>query len=179
MEETNGTLNLLLEILNFGSKRDLVRHCKRVTIYQHDFVVLILGAQAGSFHPYKYANHYAEVVPEHLVPKEVERRTVETNGVGPFKTVEAKKFTKKLFQLFRERRVLAAHLLYTPDYRYWHIFHFDNRDRATHGNHWKFGAHIHYVCDLWTDLTMLQAWERITNGRASSSSDLHIRYSKK
>ena len=27
-----------------------------------------------------------------------------------------------------DRRIFAAHLFYTPDYDFWHIFSFDQRD---------------------------------------------------
>ena len=176
MREPSGDFASLLEILNFRSKRDLNSHCKSVTVRRRDLVALIVAAQSGALEPYKYANHFSDTVPIHLVPREKERSAIAANGVGQYKTKKARSFARKIFQFFQERRILAAHLFYTPDHRYWHIFYFDNRDKSRFRNHWKLGAHIHYFCDLWTDLTMETAWQKITSGKINLASKIHIRY---
>lgn len=145
-------------------------------MHRQDLVALILGAQHGAIAPYRYANHFADMVPPHLRPTEVEHSAIQQNGVGEFKTQNARKFASKIFQLFRERRVQAAHIFYTPNYRYWHLFYFDNRDTEKSKNQWKHGSHIHYISDLWSTVSLEQAWAQIKSGRVAFSNKAHIRY---
>jgi hypothetical protein len=166
----------LCEMLNFTSKRELTRHSKTPHVHQQDLVALILAAQHGSLIPYRYANHFERVLPEHLHPNDAEHAAIAANGVGPFKSRGARKFTSKLFQLFREQRTLAAHLFYTPDHRYWHLFYFDNRDTEKQRNHWKHGPHIHFVSDLWPELSFEVAWAQVLAGNLAFPNKLHLRY---
>lgn len=166
----------LFEVLNVRSKRELDKHCRRLLVSQQDFVELILAARRGELAPYQYANHFARTVPGALIPNESENAAISKNGVGKFHTKGARKFASKLIQLFKERRSLAAHLFYTPDHRYWHLFYFDNRDNSDEKNHWKHGAHIHYVSDLWPELSMSEAWAQVHSGQLAFADKLHIRY---
>lgn len=145
-------------------------------MYQQDLVGLIFAAQHGALSPYKYANHFERSLPRRLHPSPVEEDAVAMNGIGSFRSREAGKFASKVFQLFREQRSLAAHLFYTPNRKFWHLFYFDNRDTDEPKNHWKHGAHLHYVSDLWPELTMDSAWSQVLSGELSFASKLHIRY---
>ena len=117
MREPTEHLPSLLELFNFRSKNEVTRHCAGLVVHRQDLVALILSAQHGALAPYRYANHFADTVPRHLLPSEAEHTAIQQNGLGEFKTRGARKFVSKMFQLFRERRVLAAHLFYTPNYR--------------------------------------------------------------
>lgn len=145
-------------------------------MYQQDLVGFILAAQQGAMAPYKYANHFERNLPSHLHPSSAEEDAIAANGVGYFRSREARKFTSKVFQLFREQRSIAAHLFYTPCHKFWHLFYFDNRDTDEAENHWKHGAHVHYVSDLWPELTMKSAWSQVLRGELRFASKLHIRY---
>jgi hypothetical protein len=146
------------EIFNANSKRELTKHCKNLVVYRQDLASLILAAQHGILAPYKYANHFARALPDHLHPTDAEQDAIASNGVGTFRSREASKFATKVFQLFREQRSLAAHLFYTSSQNHWHLFYFDNRDTSEEQNHWKHGPHLHYVSNLWPELTMKEAW---------------------
>lgn len=145
-------------------------------MYQQDLVGLVLTAQHGALAPYKYANHFERNLPSHLHPSTAEGDAIAVNGVGEFRSREARKFASKIFQLFREQRSVADHLFYTPNHNFWHLFYFDNRDTDESNNHWKHGAHIHYVSDLWPELTMESAWSRVLSGELGFANKLHIRY---
>src|SRR5450759_3658213 len=121
-------LSSLLEIFNIKSKRELVRYSRTVVIHQRDLVGVIIAAQQGGMVPYRYANHFASTVADNLHPNAEERDAIASNGIGGFKTRAAHKFTSKMFQLIHERRMLSAHLFYTLDHKYWHLFYSDNRD---------------------------------------------------
>lgn len=166
----------LIEIFNCRSKRELERHSRNTVIYQQDFVALILLAQHNELSPYVYANHFDRRIPPHLIPNENERKAVSDNGVGKFKTREAKKFAKKVFQLPVEQRMTAAHLFYTPDHKYWNLFYFDDKDRSEDNNHWKHGAHIHFISDLWPNLSMASVWQKVHSGQFNFPNKLHLRY---
>ena len=156
-----------------------MKHCRSMTIKKRDLVALIVAGQCGVLSPYRYANHFSDSVPKHLIPSKIEHAAFVANSIGDYKSKDAKSFASKLFQLILvERRVLSAHLFYTPDYKYWHIFFFDNRDRSGFKNHWEHGAHIHYVCDLWTNLTVKMVWQKILSGKITLSNKLHIKYAR-
>ena len=138
-------------------------------------MALILAAQAGVLSPYKYANHFQDRIPEHLHPSEEERSALSKNGIGPLRD-KSKKAITKIFQILKDRRCLASHLLYTPDYQYWHIFYFDQRDNDSHKNHWKEGPHIHYISDLWQQHKMPDIWDKVLNDDTSFGSTPHIRF---
>lgn len=177
MREPTSRFPSLLHLLNLESKRDVVRHCARLIVHRQDLVGLIVAAQHGALHPYRYANHVSDRLSENLYPNEAEREAIAKNGVGPFRTNAAKKFMVKLGQLHRERRALAAHIFYTPSHRYWHLFYFDNRDTSESKNHWKHGSHIHYVSDLWPTLSLRDAWSQVTSGKLAIPS-IHVRHKK-
>jgi hypothetical protein len=167
---------IFAEILNLKSKREVVRHCNVLTVHQRDLVALILAAQHGVLFPYRYTNHFSRSVSDHLHPNQAEHEAIASNGVGKLQTRGVRKLATKIFQLFREQRALAAHLIYTADHRYWHLFYFDNRDIADSHNHWRHGAHIHYVSDLWPGLTLRNAWAQVISGELAFANKLHIRF---
>lgn len=153
-----------------------MRHCSGLVVHRQDLVALILGAQHSALAPYRYTYHFADKVPPHLLPNEAEHSAIQQYGVGEFRTRGARKFASKIFQLSHERRVLAAHLFYTPNYRYWHLFYFDNHDTGKSKNQWKHGPHIHYISDLWSTVSLEQAWAQVKSGHVAFSSKAHLRY---
>lgn len=176
MRTPTPSFSALFEMLNARSKRELERQTKGLVVHQEDLVALIMAGQGGALDPFRYANHFARTFPEHLHPGETESEALAANGVGPLKSRGARKFATKVFQLFEEQRALAAHLFYTPDHRCWHLFYFDNRDTAESRNHWRHGAHIHFVSNLCAGLSFEEAWGQVESGRLAFHSKLHLRY---
>lgn len=176
MREPTQHFPALLELLNLKSKQEVMRHCAELVVHHQDLVALILAAQHGAIFPYRYANYFSDKVAPHLYPTGAEGQALAENGVGEFRSRGAKKFVSKMFQLFRERRMLAAHLFFTPNHQYWHLFYFDNRDTEESKNHWKCGAHIHYISDLWSTLSLREAWSQVTSGRVTVPNKVHLRY---
>ncbi len=169
----------LLEVFNIETKRELERHCSRLIVHQTDLVALILGAQHGALHPYRYANHFDRRLPKHLLPNKDEQAALANNGIGSYKTKAASKFASKLFQLPKEQRALAAHLFYTSNYNYWYLFYFDNRDTSVQSNHWKHGSHIHLVCSLWSQLQLPDVWKNAKEGSFVFPNKIHLRYKRR
>jgi hypothetical protein len=164
----------LVNLFNIKTKKELKSYCQDAMILRQDFVSFILAAQAGVLSPYKYASHFEDKIPEHLTPKQEELAALGQATKGPLQG-KAKKCVRKVFQLFVDRRHIAAHLFYTPSYDYWHLFYFDQRDQSTPKNHWRGGPHLHFVNDLWANLVLEDVWERVLRGDTSFSS-VHIRY---
>jgi hypothetical protein len=179
MRDPTPELPKLLEIFNLETKRQLERHCSKLTLHQTDLVALILGAQHGALSPYRYANYFDRHLPVHLFPNEDEQKALAQNGVGPYKTKSASKFASKLFQLHKEQRALAAHLFYTPDHRYWYLFYFDNRDTSTRLNHWRHGPHVHLIASIWPGLELFEVWKKVKEGNFSFPNKIHLRYKRR
>ncbi|XYJ11825.1 hypothetical protein ACSUZJ_07490 [Telluria sp. B2] len=163
----------LLNLLQCTSKKEFIRRANAMTIQSEDFVALILGAQHGALAPYLYANHFERYIPPGAMPNEHDAAALKNNGVGRLEP-PAQKFANKLFQAFQSQRAFAAHLLYTPDYRHWHLFYFDQRDRGRFKNHWDEGPHIHYTSELF-GLKLTDIWPRVLVLDTSFKTH-HIRY---
>lgn len=172
------TYNLkdLLDIFNCKSKRELEKLARNKVIYQQDFVALILAAQHNELTPYMYSNHFDRRTPSYLIPNQEEYEAISNNGVGKYKTPKAQKFANKIFQFSYQQRMTAAHLFYTPDHKYWHLFYFDDKDKSKYDNHWKHGPHIHFVSDLWPNLSLSYVWEKVCSGKLSFNNKLHLKY---
>jgi hypothetical protein len=169
----------LIEIFNIETKDALEKYCRNFVLHQTDLVALIIAVQHGVLHPYRYANHFERRLPPHLFPNDAELEAMRNNGVGPFRSQSARKFTRKIFQLHKEQRASAAHLFYTPNFQYWYLFYFDNRDTSTHSNHWKHGSHIHLVSSLWPNLELDEVWKQVKSGEFTFPSKIHLRFSKR
>jgi hypothetical protein len=179
MREPTAAFQQLFEVFNIETKRQLEAHCRNLVVHQRDLTALILAGQNGILHPYRYANHFEEKLPPNLVPSDAEREALTSNGVGQFKTKGSRKFASKIFQLFRQRRSVAAHLFYTPDRKHWYLFYFDNRDTDQQDNHWKCGPHVHLVCSLWPNLKLARVCEQVCTGEIGFPSKLHLRYRRR
>lgn len=165
----------LVELLNFRRKRDAERHCRTLVVTKGALTDLILGGRVGAVAPYVYAVHFSETVGEHLQPTPEEIEAMSRVKVGRLEG-KALKFTRKIGQVFAERRLFAAHLFYTPAKRYWHLFYFDQRDKQAERNHWKHGAHIHYTSDLFLSTALDDVWRRVVVGDTGSLRSVHVRY---
>jgi hypothetical protein len=119
--------------------------------------------------------HYGDHLPEHLHWNNKNSAALKANPVGLL-LPDAQKAVTKIFQMFRERRYLVGHLFYVPGGSEWHFFQFDQRDLETEDNHWKQGAHIHFLNWLWPNYDAQTLWTNFTSGKAKLNDSLHIRY---
>jgi hypothetical protein len=174
-EHTPKNLKALLELLNLDSKAEVERHCRGLVVHGDDFAGLVLTAQVGGLGNYLYASHFDERVPDQLNPKPSEREAAGRAKVGLLEG-EAKTFFSKIDQIFKQRRLFAAHLLYTASHKYWHLLYFDQRDTADDDNHWKEGSHIHYANDRFHRDPLNDIWARVKKGETTFLKPVHIRY---
>ena len=173
-EITEGFKNLI-NLLTIDNRKELVSYCKSLDIEKSDFATLLVAGSAGILDPYKYAVHFMDVVPKHLEPKRGDLSYISENGVGPM-SEKGRKVARKVFQIFKDRRLFAAHLFYTPCYTHWHLFYFDQRDQEQRGNHWIKGPHIHYVNDILNNNELGVVWDKVIKGDVGFNMKIHIRY---
>ena len=166
----------MIELFNIDEKRSVKKYCRDLVVSSKDLFHIILAGRGGVLEPYRYACHFSDVVPPHLPLQERDTQALASNGVGPLKK-EAAKATKKIFQLFVERRMFAAHVFFTPSQRHWHLFYFDQRDTDTRENHWVVGgSHIHYSRESFTTKPLLAVWEQLCQQPPLLPGSIHIRY---
>jgi hypothetical protein len=125
---------------------------------------------------YKYACHFSEYCPEHLIPTEQDRQALHNNGVGVMNR-RARKVSRKIFQVFKDRRNFAAHLFFTSSKSYWHLFYFDQRDADGGNNHWKHGPHIHYSRESFINRPLETVWNNVKKKPQTLLKTIHIKYS--
>ena len=167
----------IVGLLNSETKRDLEKYCRSFVLKSQDFNMMIRVAMIDGFEPYKYASCFRQWSPDHLALKDRDLKAFSESGIGPF-TPAARKTANKIFQMFEDRRMLAAHLLYTLDHDYWFLFYFDQRDTASPNRHWKHGPHIHLISYHWPGLRLNDVWREIQEGRANFANKIHLRYQK-
>ena len=165
-----------IKLFNIKRKRELVKYCKNLTIYQSDFVSFISLCKSG-MGDYNYKSSFRDKVPNHLILTDDDHKALTSNGVGPLNK-KTKKTIKKMFQYFIERCYSVAHLFYSDSLKYWYLFYFDNRDLSDIKTHWVKGHHIHLINDLWFEnIKADEAWKQYLSGNLRVSTKIHIRYS--
>ena len=145
-------------IFTFDKKRDLEKYCREVIIHSQDFVLFILECEKGRM-PFRYLTHFCDYVSPHLIPSELERDALTKNGLVLLRR-DALKASRKIFQLFKERKWLVGHMFYSTNYWEWHFFCFDQRDIVQdEPNHWSEGPHIHFINWLWSGYNGQSLWK--------------------
>jgi hypothetical protein len=166
----------LLKLFTFDKKRELEKYCRELVIHGPDFAAFILACESRTL-PFSHKIHYRDHVPEHLNLTDENLAALTANGVGPLQP-DAQKTVRKISQIFRDRRYLVGHIFYVPTSAEWHFFQFDQRDIRQEGpNHWKEGAHIHFLNWLWPNYDPQVLWSNFVSGRAKMNDSLHVRYS--
>jgi len=175
-EETTGpnTIEAFLKMFAFGKKRELEKYCREVVIHSGDFANFIVACEPGLL-PFIHQIHYQDHVPEQLLLNDQDTAALAMNPVGPLQP-GAQKAIRKIGQMFKDRRYLVGHIFYVPDLTEWHFFQFDQRDLEDEENHWKEGAHIHFLNWLWPNYDAKTLWENFKSGKAKMNDSLHVRY---
>ena len=90
---------------------------------------------------------------------------------------DARKFVRKMFQLFEERKYLVGHMFYTPDLNEWHFFCFDQRDiEGEKENHWEQGPHVHFLNWVWPRLDAQAVSSKFVKGKYKPGKSMHIQF---
>ena len=165
----------LLKLFTFAKKRELEKYCRDVVIYSSDFADFIITCELTGL-PFRHQIHYRDHVPQHLNPTDEDLAALEANPVGPL-LPSAQKTVRKIGQIFRDRRYLVGHIFYVPDLSEWHFFQFDQRDlEDERANHWKEGAHVHFLNWLWPNYEVKTLWANFTSGKVKMNDSLHVKY---
>ena len=164
-------LQPLLQLLNSASRREALSIARTVMVTGQDLAFLARFARAGGFERYRYAVHFADRVPSHLLPRTGEY-TPELR-LGPL-SGEGAKLVRKLFQIFEERKLFAAHLLYTPDHQFWDLLYFDQRDVQREKPHWVGGPHMHFASASFHRTPLGAVWARVRRGDTGFLRGIHV-----
>jgi hypothetical protein len=168
--------NTLLKLFDLRSKRDVQKFCRDATVGHTELARVLRLAQSGAFEPYEYLRHHSEFVPDHLLPTEQVGAILAAGVLGGEKAQRASKVARKLSQLFQDRRVFSAHLIYHPSGQLWHLIYFDQRDMEIHGrNHWKRGSHIHYSRESYVNADLKEVWTEVCGTPPKLPASEHLR----
>jgi hypothetical protein len=177
MSEDQERRNPLLTLLYLeGSKKEVEKFAREMVVTEEDMGIAFLGAGAGLVEPYLYERHFKTLTPQHLVPTRADIVAIATNGAGELKP-KGKKTMRKVRQIFIDRRMFCAHLLYLPTKERWHLIYFDQRDMSAEDNHWKKGgSHFHYSRESFVSYKMDQMWAQVCGEVPKPPPSMHIRY---
>jgi hypothetical protein len=168
--------NTLLDLIKLPDKRAVEKFCRDAIVTMEELSDFIWAAKFGDLAPYQYACHFEQLVPEHLLPTDSDNGALAANGTGKMGP-DAQKFVRKVGQLFKDRRVFSAHLLYEPTKTYWHLICFDQRDMDITSNHWKKGgSHVHYSRECYVNDNLDNVWARVCGRPPKPPSSEHIRF---
>ena len=166
----------LVDLINAADKRTAKKICRDLVVDGEDLFDLIMAGRSGLLEPYHYACHFADYTPPHVQPTTEQMSALSSHGEGEF-TGNAARAITRIGQMFKERRLFAAHLFYLPEQDFWSLLYFDQRDRSRFNNHWKVGGpHIHYSCEAFTSDSLHNVWQAICQIQPLAPSSEHIRY---
>jgi hypothetical protein len=153
-------------IFAFTRKKDLERHIENIVITRDD---LARASYSSDLSGYSHQLKSFEYIPQTIKDKIPDVGGLLSSG-------DIKKAVGITNGIFGSRRLSFAHLFEKESE--WHIFYFDHRDISEDAeNHWKFGAHIHFVNHLWANLKKDEVWDSLA-GRSNKAYGAHIRYKK-
>lgn len=154
-------------LFSLKQKRDVENYLKTITITLDDF-----SRTVYSCHLINYSH---EIKKFELIPDVLKTKTPDLPKL--FSEGKTKQAVGILNGVFEQRRIGAAHLL--ENRGAWHIFYFNQRDMAeTNSNHWTFGAHVHFVNYLWSNLKKETVWGNLGQKNHPSYGE-HVRFSRK
>jgi hypothetical protein len=175
-EARSQSMQDFLKLFAFTKKKELEKYCRDLVVHQEDLVNFILTCEIRQG-PFLHLIHYGDHQPEEAQLTDDDLAALAKSQVGPLDP-GAQKTVNKIGHLFRVRRYLVGHIFYTPDLSEWHFFQFDQRDlEDTRPNHWKEGAHMHFINWLWPNRDAKTLWEDFTSGKAKTNDSLHVRFS--
>ncbi len=169
------SLEQLIYLLTLPDKKSVEKYCRELIVAHQDLGQFLLGARMGAVSPYHYACHFDDRVPEHLVPNEADSGGL-ARAFLDRQARRAQKVARKFSQIFQDRRMFCAHLLYTPSKAHWHLFYFDQRDMTPYGNHWRNGAHIHYSRECYVNRSLDEMWADVCGSPPKVPASEHVRY---
>jgi hypothetical protein len=169
----------IFSLFEADTKKEVKKVCSELKITSEDLLYLVKLSEAKIVEfPYLHACKFIEETPENVHLTEKNIQAITNNCIGKLDR-DAQKAVKKLFQAPLQVKRTTAHLFYHSDYRFWHLFFFDQNDRYIRENHWDFGSHIHYVNWLWPNLECQKVWsEFCENGKKAIGDHEHIRFEK-
>jgi|MudIll2142460700_1097286.scaffolds.fasta_scaffold39868_2 hypothetical protein len=153
-------------IFAFDRKKDLEKHLKDLVITREDLARANFSASlAGYQHQLKNFEY---------IPQPIKEKVPEIGRL--LGTGDTKRAVGILNGVFGQRRLSFAHIFEKKEE--WHIFYFDHRDiLESEDNHWKYGAHIHFVNHLWANLKKEDVWDSLA-GRSNKAYGLHVRFKR-
>ena len=89
---------------------------------------------------------------------------------------KALKSIRKINQMFEDRRLFSAHMIFHPATPEWHLFYFDQRDWQQRGNHFHKGSHIHYSRHDIVRASAARIWEGVMASPPKPPKSEHVRY---
>jgi hypothetical protein len=167
----------LITLFNIRQAREAKAHCRKLVIKSEEFADVILAARVVGIGPYSYASRFADIAPEHLEPSREELHALGRSCAGTTVAGKALKAIRKMDQIFEDRHLLAAHLLYSGARGPWHLFYFDQRDYSADENHWEHGPpHIHYSRDSFTSEPLDEVWRKLCQAAPEFPKSIHVHY---
>lgn len=163
----------LQQLFNATNKKEASKIAKVIKITKRDLTNMIANCEQIGF---KHSRKHMQFVPHDLQPSLTQREAFQQNGIGTLKTKEAQTFVRKIYETFKKRRYVSAHLFEKGDE--WHLLYFDLREitEPIGINHYVYGPHIHYISHLMGHNTnKAKIWQAIENGENVRGSE-HIKY---
>jgi hypothetical protein len=173
MEELNVQVpDHFQKLFAIDKKSELIKYCKTLRIETKDFAMLVHNCHKIGYH---HAIKRKDFTPSHLHPADNEVKGMASSKSGEPLSSDAEKFIRKVSQIFKQRRILVAHIFFSQ--AKWHIFYFDQRDLEDfEKNHWGKGSHVHFVNYLWPGYDPSDLWALFDKADGTVGGNIHIRH---
>jgi hypothetical protein len=161
------------ELLAAKRKKDVERIADKITIEAADFYDFCINCRLLGLSRHSKFQHFE---PEQRLLTDEERAQLLAPAVAPPApaTRDEEKVAAKVRQLFVEREHRAIHVFANSDV--WHCFFFSFEDIADDANHWRGGAHIHFVNHVFDPRLKRKAVWKALDERRHGVPKVHVRF---
>ena len=168
----------IVDLIFADRKKEAQRIADQISIGRGDISSLIELSHTSFEHfPYFYAFKRFDTLPDHLHLTEQDLSALTRSNGHKGSDHGLQKALNKIFQFPEEANRSTAHLFYTGQHQFWHLFFFDIRDTRSVRPNWKGGPHWHYLSHLFTNKSCQEVWSGFCkDGRqALPKNGAHIR----
>lgn len=163
----NNSLDNLIKIFNITKKKELDKHCKKITIVAEDFSDLVFACQGVGCTGYLHIPYFDEVIDECHKPTKKDLKLLSEGKPSIF--------IDKIGKLFKTRKYRIGHMFYRPTDNKWHFFRFSLKEIDEKNPGWCGGPHIHLINYLFSGQNCINIFEDFVNNRKLPKG-FHIRW---
>ncbi len=150
----------ILALFDIEDRNEVREYCRDIVIDRESLFQLIMAGRHAGLHPFVYDCHFSEFDPDVLSPEDRDLTALAANGIVPLDR-RAIRAATRVARCMEGPGMFAAHLLYTPSERHWHLFCFDGNDGLYDDANSGTAAQLHYSRNSLVTMPLPDVWRHV------------------